>query len=202
MIENGNIINFISKMNEDNYDYFKSASTKEELGIDIYKHLLDNELIIGDENNLSSIEELIEWEGQGEYVLSGWGNSCCSIIKLEKALECELGSLDFPFLIDSDVFLNNKKWVESVKKDEGFKHIYLVYYMVHVNTPYQYHLTHIVKSNKQIENVINYLNENKDIFIGEFGTLGANHFVEELEELSVYNLDQYTFEDYQVIEVE
>ncbi|MGI4915700.1 hypothetical protein ACRV3X_10625 [Clostridioides difficile] len=44
---------------------------------------------------------------------------------------------------------------------------------------------------KKISNVIEYLSNEEDLFIGEFGELGANYFVEELEEFDIECLTQY-----------
>ena len=75
---------------------------------------------------------------------------------------------------------NRKMWI----------YIYLINHNKRITIPNEYKIEYILYSNKEISNPIEYLLE-KELFIGEFGVLGANYFVEELEELDIECLTQY-----------
>lgn len=192
----------IMELNEENYDNFINVDSKEELADEMYKYLLENDLIEKDETTVEDVKGYINWEGKGTYALAGWNFECKSIMKIETIFDNEVAAIDLPFSISSQTIIDFKTWVENIKKDEGYKYIYFVCYNKHVVVPNEYRLDYIVKSNYKIDDVIGYLKDKKDIFIGEFEIVGANYFVEELADFDVSEISQYDFSDYSSIEIE
>ncbi|EQG38293.1 TPA: hypothetical protein KRH68_000718 [Clostridioides difficile] len=174
---------FLNYINEENYDYFVNANTKEELENKIQEYLNDEDL---------DIEDLdINWTGKGEYCLVGKNFGVNIICKVEECVENELDNFEFPFNLNLDIFNNFDKWVKEIKETEKYKYIYLINHNRHVVTPNEYQIEYILYSNKEINNPIEYLLNEEDLFIGEFGEFGANYFVEELEDFSIECLTQY-----------
>lgn len=174
--------NFLNYVNEENYECFVSADTKEELENKINEYLNDEDL---------GIEDLdINWLGEGEYCLVGKKFGLNMVCKVEEFVENELDNFEFPLSLNMDLFKNFTKWVKDIKETEKCEYIYLINHNKRTTIPNEYKIEYILYSNKEISNPIEYLLE-KELFIGEFGVLGANYFVEELEELDIECLTQY-----------
>ena len=80
-----------------------------------------------------------------------------------------------------------QKW----KDEEGYKYIYFVTHQNHVKTPHEFVVIATVYSNNKIDNMFEYLKENENFEIGEFGILGCNHFVQECEDFDIEKIGQY-----------
>ncbi|HIE4740805.1 TPA: hypothetical protein ACXNBL_000750 [Clostridioides difficile] len=174
---------FLNYINEENYECFVNVNTKEELENKIAEYLQNEDL---------EVEDLeMNWTGEGEYCLVGKDFGVNVVCRVEECVENELYNFEFPFSLNLDLFKNFSKWVKDTKEAEKCKYIYLVNHNKHVATPNEYEIQYILYSSKKISNVIEYLSNEEDLFIGEFGELGANYFVEELEEFDIECLTQY-----------
>lgn len=196
------IKDLIIKLNEENYHNFIEAASKEDLANEMYKYLLENNLIEENEVTIKDVESYINWKGEGMYVLVGWNFGCKNIEKIETIFDTEIDTIDFPFSFSSQAITDFEVWVKNIKKDEGYKYIYFVCHNKHVVVPNEYRLDYIVKSNHKIDDVIEYLKDKENIFVGEFETLGANYFVEELADFDVSEVSQYDFSNYFTIDIE
>lgn len=180
-----NLYEFIKKCNEENYEYPVSVTSEKEL-INKMKEYLIKE----------GLEEDMEvcWEGEGEYCLVGRTFGINNVCKIETCIENELENFEFPFNINLDFFKDFNKWMNDIKKENKCNYIYLVNHVIHRVIPNEYIIKYILCSNNKIENPMNLLLE-KGIFVGEFDSLGANYFVEELEEFDIECLTQYKIDD-------
>lgn len=201
-MSNVSIEDLIIKLNEENYENFIEADSKEELANAMYKYLLENNLIEENEITTEDVKSYIQWEGKGVYALSGWSFGCKGIMKIETIFDSEIDAIDFPFTISSQAIIDFSTWVEDIKKEEGYEYIYFVCHNRHVVVPSEYRLEYIVKSNRKINDVIGYLKDEQNIFVGEFETVGANYFVEEISDFDISDINQYDFRNYSNIEVE
>lgn len=189
-----NLYEFIKKCNKENYECLVSATSEKELINKMKEYLIKEGLE----------EELdINWEGEGEYCLVGRNFGINNVFKIETCVENELENFDFPFNINLDFFKDFNKWVNDIKKENKCNYVYLVNHVIHIVVPNEYIIKYILCSNNKIENPINLLLE-RGIFVGEFNSLGANYFVEEIEELDCgEGITQYkTDDDIRFIEIE
>ena len=132
-----------------------------------------------------------------------WGES--HIAKVDECLKCELENINgaeyFPVRLSIDFFNNTKEYIKKWKKDNNIKYMYLVTLVHVVGNPY-YRVEYVVESNKEMSEVevFEYLNDEKDIFVGEFNQLGCNYFIEEIEDFDADLFTRYdTREDYELI---
>ena len=213
-------------LNEDNYEHMVIVDTKEELIKDMIEYFDDQDLfsLYVDEDDFTDedgefdeekyeeevykekkfhIEEhLLEWEGKGAYCLVGvnWGES--RILKVDDCFECELDNvLNFPIKVTVDFFNNTKKYIKEWKESSGIKYMYLVNWVNVIGEPY-YRIRYVVESNKQMSDIklLEYLHEERGIFVGEFNQLGCNHFIEEIEEFDIDLFTRYnTRDEYKLI---
>ncbi|EGT4145751.1 TPA: hypothetical protein KPF99_003562 [Clostridioides difficile] len=109
--------NFLNYVNEENYECFVSADTKEELENKINEYLNDEDL---------GIEDLdINWLGEGEYCLVGKKFRLNMVCKVEECVENELDNFEFPLSLNMDLFKNFTKWVKDIKETEKCEYIYI-----------------------------------------------------------------------------
>lgn len=189
---------FIMSINADNYEHFIFASNKKELIENMKRYIVEE---YEEEYTSEEINELIYWEGEGMYALAGYAFGCERIESVESILEKELFNhnqeSNFPFSLNVETFSNFENWVEQIKCEEGFKYIYIICHNQYTNDKYT--LEYLVYSQKKIDNLIEFVNEEENIFIGEFGELGSNYFVEELSEFNPIEIAQYDCSDYKVL---
>ena len=213
-------------LNEDNYEHMVIVDTKEELVKDMIEYFDNQDLfsIYVDEDDFTDedgefdeekygeevykekkfhIEEhLLEWSGKGAYCLVGvnWGES--RILKVDECLECELENIqNFPIKVTIDFFNNTKEYIKEWKKDMDVKYMYLINWVKVTGESY-YKIEYVVESNKQMSDIelLEYLYEERGIFVGEFNQLGCNYFVEEIEEFDTDLFTRYnTRDDYELI---
>ncbi|HBG2405024.1 TPA: hypothetical protein ACMU2U_001418 [Clostridioides difficile] len=190
---------FIKICNEENYECPVSATSENELINKMKKYLINEGL----EEEEEATELDTHWEGEGTYCLVGRGFGINSVYKIEVCVENELENFNFPFNINLDFFKDFNKWVNDIKKENKCNYIYLVNHVIHRVVPNEYIIKYILCSNNKIENPINLLLE-RGIFVGEFDSLGANYFVEEIGELDCgEGITQYKIDaDIKFIEIE
>ena len=213
-------------LNEDNYENMVVVDTKEELVKNMIEYFDNQDLfsIYVDEDDFTDedgefdeekyekevyeekkfhIEEhLLEWSGKGAYCLVGgnWGEN--RILKVDECLECELENIqNFPIEVTIDFFNNTKEYIKEWKKDMDVKYMYLINWVNVTGEPY-YKIEYVVESNKQMSDteLLEYLYEERGIFVGEFNQLGCSYFVEEIEEFDTDLFTRYnTRDDYELI---
>ena len=215
-------------LNEDNYEHKVEVNTKEELIENMTEYFyeqyvfntsLDEDDYINEDGDFDEekyeedlynekrehIKDILVWEGKGVYCLAGvnWGES--HIAKVDECLKCELENINgaeyFPVRLSIDFFNNTKEYIKKWKKDNNIKYMYLVTLVHVVGNPY-YRVEYVVESNKEMSEVevFEYLNDEKDIFVGEFNQLGCNYFIEEIEDFDADLFTRYdTREDYELI---
>lgn len=218
-----NAYEVICNLNSDNYENCVNVSTKEELKEKMIKYFeeynmfdkiicideddfkdedgnVDNLELENEENQQKReyIESLIEWKEEGQYCLVGYAWGSPSIMNTNTLLEYELDNLDFPIPLDLEFFTNTEDYILKWKKSEEYKYVYLITFVCHVGEPW-FHISHVVYSNRKINDVIKTVYEEKGIFIGEFNTLGSNYIVEEVEDFDINNFTKYKFEEYEII---
>lgn len=177
--------NFIKEVNPENYQLANiEAKTEEELKEKV-------KLYFEDLNEYEDEEEVeIEFNGEGIYDIVGIGYIKPCIQKIESIVERELEAIEFPFNLNKDFFENNEKWVEDIKKKEGYDYIYLIVHSVLSNGGNT--IKYVVESNVEMSarDVEDYFEE-QDIGCEEFEVFFANHDIFELEEISLENIANF-----------
>lgn len=133
------------------------------------------------------INSFIEWTGPGEYCMCD--NS--SIAKVKSFLDFELQNLATPLPINSDALEDITPFSQQWKLEIGYPYVYFITHINHTIFPAEHILEYILYSNIKIDNVFEYLNDEKSIFIGEFNILGANYSAIEIEDIY---MDFYKFD--------
>lgn len=171
---------YLNCLNEDMYNYSMFASSKGELAEKMLNCFEANgyELDIDiDEEPSIIVEDMIEWTGAGEYCLRTLSGDCDMIINTKDTFECILQDSYFPVDLSIELFDNTLDYIKKWKVKENIKFMYLI------GQTYNNKITYVVKSNNKINNPIELLHEEEDIFIGEFNTLGTNYYCIEVEKI-------------------
>lgn len=171
---------FLFKLNEENYSNSIYTKTIEELKEKFEEYLQE----YGREDEKEISEEDIFWEGEGYYTMVGYGIiEDYTITPSYKALEKELDYIEcFPFDVTLDTIYDSEKYFKNFKKEKGYKKIYLISHINRVGIP-KNRLAYVVYSNENIEDIIDYLHEEKNMFIGDCNISGANYSVKEVCDL-------------------
>ena len=217
----------LKNLNEENYEGRCIINIKDELILtmiyyfdssDLFVIYIDEDDFLNENGDLDEenyrqeifnekrnyIENLIEWEGAGEYCVAGANFGYTSIIKVETCLKNELDDVcNFPINLDVEFFNNTEEYIKKLKKEEGYRYIYFVTHNNFVNNYYR--IRFVVYSNEEMSDteIFEYLYNERGIFVGEFSQLGCNYFVEEIEQFDVDLFDRYnTREEYDYIYVD
>jgi hypothetical protein len=188
MIDIDTYIDFVKKVNPENYELACIYATNKEELIAKMKNFFKDEYDY-DEEEIKDLNIEEYWDGEGFYDYVGRNFRVDSVMKIENIIEAELDNMG----LDVEILTDTKNWIQNYKQKEGYNYIYPVFGVNNNNQ--EYFLEYIVCSNVEV-NPFDVL-ENNGIEPYAWGIFSANinqwanFYTEELNDMDLNDLLEF-----------